>query len=112
MLGVHRNSVLYRLQRVNELIGADLDDGDTRLLLQLVMRSIDFNDDQLGAESVDFPPPLEPRHDADGVVWLRRSPVGSEFLELADRSEATAPRLQSGSPNAAEQTPRPAGRRT
>jgi purine catabolism regulator len=39
LLGVHRNSVLYRLKRITELLHVDLEDADTRLLLQLAMRA-------------------------------------------------------------------------
>ncbi len=35
MLGVHRNTVLYRLERIRELTGFDLDDADVRLRLHL-----------------------------------------------------------------------------
>jgi purine catabolism regulator len=35
ILGVHRNTVLYRLDRIRELTGFDLDDADVRLRLQL-----------------------------------------------------------------------------
>lgn len=35
ILGVHRNTVLYRLERIRELTGFDLDDADIRLRLQL-----------------------------------------------------------------------------
>lgn len=33
-LGVHRNTVLYRLKRIEEITSADLEDGPTRLLFQ------------------------------------------------------------------------------
>jgi hypothetical protein len=33
-LGVHRNTVLYRLKRIEEITSADLEDGPTRLLMQ------------------------------------------------------------------------------
>jgi purine catabolism regulator len=36
-LGVHRNTVLYRLSRIAALSGYDLDDADTRLRLQLAL---------------------------------------------------------------------------
>lgn len=36
-LGVHRNTVLYRLSRIGALTGYDLDDADTRLRLQLAL---------------------------------------------------------------------------
>ncbi len=35
ILGVHRNTVLYRLQRIHELCGLDLDDPEVRLRLHL-----------------------------------------------------------------------------
>lgn len=35
LLGVHRNTVLYRLERIRELTGFDLDDADMRLRLHL-----------------------------------------------------------------------------
>ncbi|MEZ4505088.1 MAG: helix-turn-helix domain-containing protein [Thermomicrobiales bacterium] len=35
ILGVHRNTVLYRLERIRDLTGFDLDDADVRLRLQL-----------------------------------------------------------------------------
>jgi purine catabolism regulator len=35
ILGVHRKTVLYRLERIRELTGFDLDDADVRLRLQL-----------------------------------------------------------------------------
>jgi purine catabolism regulator len=37
ILGVHRNTVLYRLDRVKELTGLDLDDADVRLRLHLAL---------------------------------------------------------------------------
>jgi purine catabolism regulator len=39
LLGVHRNSVLYRLQRIVELTHVDLEDADTRWLLQFALHS-------------------------------------------------------------------------
>ena len=36
-LGVHRNTILYRLGRISALTGHDLDDADTRLRLQLAL---------------------------------------------------------------------------
>jgi PucR family transcriptional regulator, purine catabolism regulatory protein len=35
LLGVHRNTVLYRLERIRELTGFDLDDSELRLRLHL-----------------------------------------------------------------------------
>jgi purine catabolism regulator len=36
-LGVHRNTVLYRLDRIREITGYDLDDASVRLRLQLAL---------------------------------------------------------------------------
>ena len=38
LLAVHRNTVLYRLDRIGEITGLDLDDSDVRLRLQLALR--------------------------------------------------------------------------
>jgi DNA-binding winged helix-turn-helix (wHTH) protein len=38
-LGVHRNSVRYRLQRISERLGLDLADPDARLLVQMALRA-------------------------------------------------------------------------
>ncbi|HEV2528855.1 MAG TPA: helix-turn-helix domain-containing protein [Thermomicrobiales bacterium] len=38
LLTVHRNTVLYRLDRIGEITGMDLDDSDVRLRLQLALR--------------------------------------------------------------------------
>lgn len=37
LLGVHRNTVLYRLERIREITGQDLDDATVRLQLQLAL---------------------------------------------------------------------------
>jgi purine catabolism regulator len=37
MLDVHRNTVLYRLERIREITGLDLDDADVRLRLHLAL---------------------------------------------------------------------------
>jgi DNA-binding PucR family transcriptional regulator len=39
VLHLHRNAVAYRLQRITELAGLDLDDPDQRLALQLACRA-------------------------------------------------------------------------
>ncbi|MCV7256241.1 helix-turn-helix domain-containing protein [Mycobacterium hackensackense] len=39
-LGVHRNSVLKRLDRIRSLLGVDLDDDDTRLALRIACRAL------------------------------------------------------------------------
>lgn len=41
MLGLHRNTVTARLQRLRERLGADLDDPNQRLALQLACRSME-----------------------------------------------------------------------
>ena len=38
-LFIHRNTLLYRLDRIRELGGFDLDDAETRLKLQLALRA-------------------------------------------------------------------------
>ncbi len=38
ILAVHRNTVLYRLDRIGEITGLDLDDSDIRLRLQIALR--------------------------------------------------------------------------
>jgi len=38
ILTVHRNTVLYRLDRIGEITGLDLDDSDIRLRLQIALR--------------------------------------------------------------------------
>jgi purine catabolism regulator len=37
-LGMHRNSIIYRLKRIAEITQLNLDDGDTRLRLHLALR--------------------------------------------------------------------------
>jgi DNA-binding PucR family transcriptional regulator len=36
-LGVHRNTVLYRLDRIRDITGYDLDDASVRMRLQLAL---------------------------------------------------------------------------
>jgi purine catabolism regulator len=38
-LHVHRNTILYRLERIQDITGLDLEDGETRLILYLAVRS-------------------------------------------------------------------------
>jgi DNA-binding PucR family transcriptional regulator len=35
---MHRNTFLYRIGRIKELLGMDLDDPDTRLLLRIILK--------------------------------------------------------------------------
>jgi PucR family transcriptional regulator, purine catabolism regulatory protein len=37
-LDVHRNTLVYRLERISELTGLDLDDADNRLILNLALK--------------------------------------------------------------------------
>jgi purine catabolism regulator len=67
LLGVHRNSVLYRLQRIVELSHVDLEDADTRWLLQLALQSATVrpelrSDDVLHTREAD-------------LVWSRVDPL-------------------------------------
>lgn len=39
VLHLHRNAVTYRLRRITDLLGVDLDDPDQRLVLQLACRA-------------------------------------------------------------------------
>jgi purine catabolism regulator len=48
-LRIHRNSVAYRLQRIKELAEVDLEDADTRLLVQLILHSARGLSDQTPA---------------------------------------------------------------
>ncbi|NEB48066.1 helix-turn-helix domain-containing protein, partial [Streptomyces sp. SID339] len=38
-LGIHRQTLYYRLSRVEQLTGLDLDEGEDRLLLHMVLKS-------------------------------------------------------------------------
>jgi purine catabolism regulator len=64
LLGVHRNSVLYRLQRIVELTHVDLEDADTRLLLQVALHSA-----EAGAQVREAG--LRPPAAHTEVVWSR-----------------------------------------
>jgi purine catabolism regulator len=37
-LDVHRNTLVYRLERISELTGLNLDDADNRLILHLALK--------------------------------------------------------------------------
>jgi DNA-binding PucR family transcriptional regulator len=43
-LHLHRNSLLYRLQRIRELTGLDFEDPETRLALEVALRARDLLD--------------------------------------------------------------------
>lgn len=58
VLRVHRNSVAYRLQRIKELADVDLEDPDTRLLVQLILRSARRISDQTQLGVSAFAPPI------------------------------------------------------
>jgi DNA-binding PucR family transcriptional regulator len=38
-LGIHRQTLYYRLSRVEQLTGLDLDDGEDRLLLHMALKA-------------------------------------------------------------------------
>jgi purine catabolism regulator len=70
LLGVHRNSVLYRLQRIVELAHVDLEDADTRLLLQFALLSAEPG---AGVRERYF----TPRAAGVDVVWSRPEHTGT-----------------------------------
>jgi sugar diacid utilization regulator len=81
LLGIHRNTVLYRLQRIEDLTSVDLDDGDIRLLLQLVLRSADERAPECDWETPDS---LEPAAGLElaamDVRWFTCEPGASGLL--------------------------------
>jgi sugar diacid utilization regulator len=81
LLGIHRNTVLYRLQRIEDLTSVDLDDGDIRLLLQLVLRSVDERAPEGGWEAPDTLAPAAGLELATmDVRWFKYEPGGSGLL--------------------------------
>lgn len=46
-LYIHRNTLLYRLDRIREIGGFDLDDAETRLQLQLALRAYELTRDDM-----------------------------------------------------------------
>jgi hypothetical protein len=55
-LHIHRNSVVYRLRRIESVAQVDLNDADTRLLLQLALRAARvLNTPRSGADSYGNP---------------------------------------------------------
>ncbi len=42
-LGIHRNTLEYRIGRIAELAGTDLENADTRLALELGIRLLELN---------------------------------------------------------------------
>jgi hypothetical protein len=81
LLGIHRNTVLYRLQRIADLTSVDLDDGDTRLLLQLVLRS---SGERAAECDWEAPDTLEPAAGLElatmDVRWFTCKPGGPGLL--------------------------------
>ncbi|PXW25790.1 UNVERIFIED_CONTAM: PucR-like helix-turn-helix protein [Williamsia faeni] len=70
-LHMHRTSLYYRLDRIREVTGLDLDDGDTRLLLHIGVRIIAMNQSRArGAIAGDQP--LRPLGRQDKTPPLRR----------------------------------------
>ncbi|HYH28808.1 MAG TPA: helix-turn-helix domain-containing protein [Pseudonocardia sp.] len=61
-LHVHPNTLRYRLRRIRELTGLDLDDADTRLAAALQLRAGDAGRDDPADEPADEPPD-EPAED-------------------------------------------------
>lgn len=55
-LGIHRNTLEYRMERIQKLADADLDDPDNRLALELGIRLLEMQRGA-GAEHADHPPP-------------------------------------------------------
>jgi len=49
-MGVHRNTVLYRLERIRTVTGYDLDDADTRFRLQLALNMNTIRTSRPGAK--------------------------------------------------------------
>jgi hypothetical protein len=78
LLGIHRNTVLYRLQRIADLTSFDLDDGDIRLLLQLVLRSADERAPDCDREAPDTMEPAVGLEFATmDVRWFKSGSGGS-----------------------------------
>ena len=76
LLGVHRNSVLYRLQRIAELSHVDLEDPDTRLLLRLALHS-----ESVGAEVREVP---QLRTSETEIVWSRPGLTDVSDVSMSD----------------------------
>jgi PucR family transcriptional regulator, purine catabolism regulatory protein len=51
-MGVHRNTVLYRLERIRAVTGYDLDDADTRFRLQLALNMNTIRSSQSGMKAI------------------------------------------------------------
>ncbi|MDO4548496.1 MAG: helix-turn-helix domain-containing protein [Clostridia bacterium] len=61
LIGVHRNTMAYRMRRVEELFGVSLDDGEICFELQFSMRVVEFLDATDEGESSAFFAPLAQR---------------------------------------------------
>jgi len=59
-LGVHRNTVLYRVKRIEEVTSADLEDGSTRLLLQVGLLAGRLAHTFARTSTIAAPPALTP----------------------------------------------------
>jgi purine catabolism regulator len=89
LLGIHRNTVLYRLQRIADLTSFDLDDGDIRLLLQLVLRSAGERAPDCDREAPDaMEPAVGPEFATMDVRWFK-SESGRSGLVLAPSMHAS-----------------------
>lgn len=64
VLQTHRNTVLYRVQRIQELVGADIRDPEQRLALHVALRARDVL--HSGTRSTGSHPPLLPAERAAG----------------------------------------------
>jgi hypothetical protein len=53
VLGIHRNTVATRIQRIREVIGSDLSDPDERLAIQLACRAVAHTDVATGGASAE-----------------------------------------------------------
>jgi hypothetical protein len=89
LLGIHRNTVLYRLQRIAELTSFDLDDGDMRLLLQLVLRSADERAQDCDRAALDTMEPAVGLEFATMDVRWFKSGSGRSGLLLAPAMHAS-----------------------
>ncbi|MCF0079300.1 helix-turn-helix domain-containing protein [Streptomyces lomondensis] len=50
-LGIHRQTLYYRLSRIEKLTGLDLDDGEDRLLLHMTLKGARLTHGEAGGPS-------------------------------------------------------------